>query len=407
MPNKVVITGLGCVSSLGMNVPEFRAALREGRSAIAPLINVDDDLKVRLGATATRFQPDGHFSPGELPLLDRFSQFAVVAAREAVNDAGLGGCVDSLADAAAIIGTGCGGKQTDEETYLQLYKKARLRAHPMTIPKGMPSAAASMVSMHLGIKGPVFSVASACASAAHAVCQGRLMVLSGLTDIVLAGGTDAPFTYGLLKAWEALRVVSNDSCRPFSRDRTGMVLGEGAGIVVIESEEHACQRGARIYAELSGCGLSSDAGHITRPDVSGISLAINRAIQDAGLIPESVDYINAHGTGTIANDLAETEALHRVFGDHAAKLAVSSTKSMHGHALGASSALELIATVFAIHDGIVPPTANFTEPGEGCDLDYVPNRARQQKVDVALSNSFAFGGLNAVLALQACNGCSR
>ncbi len=404
MPIKAVITGLGCVSGLGMNIPDFWAALREGRSAIAPLADIDEGVKIRLGAAVNGFQPEGYFTPNELPLLDRFSQFAVLAAREAVHDAGLNGFKDCLAEAAAIIGTGCGGKQTDEDTYARLYKEARSRAHPMTIPKGMPSAAASMVSMHLGIKGPVFSVASACASAAHAICQGRMMILSGLADIALVGGTDAPFTYGLLKAWEALRVVSNDTCRPFSSDRSGMVLGEGAGMVVIESLEHAARRGARIYAELSGCGLSSDAGHITRPDVDGISLAINRAIQDAGFVPESVDYINAHGTGTIANDLAETKALRQVFGSHADDLAVTSTKSMHGHALGASSSLELIATVLAIHNSIVPPTANFTEAGDGCDLDYVPNRAREQEIDAALSSSFAFGGLNAVLALQAWHG---
>jgi nodulation protein E len=264
----------------------------------------------------------------------------------------------------------------------------------------MPSAAASMVSQHLGIKGPVFSIASACASGAHAVTQGRQMILSGLVDVALVGGTDAPFTYGLLKAWEALRVVSNETCRPFSRDRSGMVLGEGAGMLVLECADHAQRRRARIYAELAGCGMSSDAGHITRPDVDGIARAISDALAEAGLEADAVDYINAHGTGTLANDVAETEALHRVFGKHANSLLVSSTKSMHGHALGAASALELIATTLAIHHGVVPPTANFTEPGEGCDLDYVPNEARRQPIGVALSNAFAFGGLNAVLAIK-------
>jgi nodulation protein E len=404
MSNKVVVTGLGCVSSLGMNVPDFWASLCQGRSGIAPLVNIDEGVIIRLGATVKGYQPESYFSSSELPLLDRFSQFAVLAAREAIHDASLDDSGDYLAEAAAIIGTGCGGKQTDEETYTRLYKEGRSRAHPMTIPRGMLSAAASMVSMDLGIKGPVFSIASACASAAHAIYQGQMMILSGLADIALVGGTDAPFTYGLLKAWEALRVVSNDTCRPFSRDRTGMVLGEGAGMLVIETEEHATRRGARIYTELSGCGLSSDAGHITRPDVGGISLAIHRAIKNAGFKPESIDYINAHGTGTIANDMVETEALHRVFGNHAGKLAISSTKSMHGHALGASGAFEIIATTLAIYGSRVPPTANFTEPGEGCDLDYVPNVAREQKINVALSNSFAFGGLNAVLALQAWRG---
>jgi nodulation protein E len=257
-----------------------------------------------------------------------------------------------------------------------------------------------MVSQQIGIKGPVFSVASACASGAHAIIQGRMMIQSGLVDVALVGGTDAPFTYGLLKSWEALRVVSNDTCRPFSSDRSGMVLGEGAGMLILESERHASLRGARIYAELAGCGMSSDAGHITRPDIDGISRAITGALENAALPVEAVDYINAHGTGTVANDLAETEALHKVFGKHAGSLAVSSTKSMHGHALGAASALEMVATAMTVANNRIPPTANFTGPGEGCDLDYVPNNAREQQVDVALSNAFAFGGLNAVIALK-------
>ncbi len=313
---------------------------------------------------------------------------------------GLLQAVKILRQAAAIIGTGCGGKQTDEETYTKLYKEQGKRVHPLTIPRGMPSAAASMVSQQIGIKGPVFSVTSACASGAHAIIQGRMMIQSGLVDIALVGGTDAPFTYGLLKAWEALRVVSNDTCRPFSSDRSGMVLGEGAGMLILESERHASRRGARIYAEFAGCGMSSDAGHITRPDIDGISRAITAALEDAALPTESVDYINAHGTGTVANDLAETQAINRVFGRHAGALAVSSTKSMHGHALGAASALELVATTLAVVNNRIPPTANFTGPGEGCDLDYVPNLAREKQVDVALSNAFAFGGLNAVIALK-------
>jgi nodulation protein E len=226
------------------------------------------------------------------------------------------------------------------------------------------------------------------------------MIQSGLIDVALVGGTDAPFTYGLLKAWEALRVVSGETCRPFSKDRSGMVLGEGAGVLVLESEHHALRRGAPIYAKLAGCGMASDAGHITRPDIDGIVRAIDNALDNADLPAHTVDYVNAHGTGTSANDPAETEALHRVFGPHAKTLAVSSTKSMHGHALGAASALELIATVLALKHDLIPPTANFSEPGEGCDLDYVPNQARAQQIDTAICNSFAFGGLNAVLVLH-------
>ena len=400
MTDRVVITGLGCVSGHGIGVAVFWDALCQGRSSIKPLTGIASDVKINTGSRLEGFQPEQHFPGDVLPLLDRFSQFAILAAREAVEDAGLAAGSAALAKAASIIGTGCGGKQTDEETYAKLYKERRLRVHPLTIPKGMPSAAASMVSQQIGIKGPVFSIASACASGAHAIIQGRMMIQSGLVDVALVGGTDAPFTYGLLKSWEALRVVSSDTCRPFSKDRSGMVLGEGAGMLVLESESHASQRGARIYAELAGSGMSSDAGHITRPDVEGIAVAIRRALDDAEVSSDAVDYINAHGTGTIANDLAETEALHRVFGKYAGSLAVSSTKSMHGHALGAASALEMVATVLSVHNNQIPPTANFTGPGEGCDLDYVPNKSREAPVAVALSNSFAFGGLNAVIALK-------
>jgi len=400
MPQRVVITGLGAVCGLGTTVDDFWTALSTGQSAIRPLGRIGEGTRISIGAVVPDFDPGQYFSSAELPLLDRFSQFALLSAQEALADAGLAAGEGAVTTAAAIIGTGCGGKQTDEETYARLYKEQKTRAHPLTIPKGMPSAAASLVSQHLGIKGPVFSVSSACASAAHAVIQGRLMIQSGMVDVALVGGTDAPFTYGLLKAWETLRVVSNDTCRPFCKDRSGMVLGEGSGMLVLESEQHAVQRGTRIYAELAGCGMTSDAGHITRPDVDGIARAISNALKDAGLAADAVDYVNAHGTGTPANDSAETEALHRVFGAHANTLAVSSTKSMHGHALGAASALELIATVLTIQNNLIPPTANFTRPDEECDLDYVPNRARAQRIEIAVSNAFAFGGLNTVLVLK-------
>ena len=400
MKQRVVITGVGAISGLGSDVDTIWDALSRGQSAIRPLGELGAGTRISVGATVPDFDPLEHFAATDLPLLDRFSQFAIIAAEAALRDAGLAADNPSVRSAAAVIGTGCGGKQTDEETYAGLYRDKRSRAHPLTIPKGMPSAAASQVSQHIGIQGPVFSVASACASAAHAVVQGKLLIQSGLVDVALVGGSDAPFTYGLMKAWEALRLVSSDTCRPFSRDRSGMVLGEGAGILILESERHACERGGRIYAELAGCGLSSNAGHITRPDVEGISRAIASALNDAGMRPEDVGYINAHGTATATNDPAETAAIREVFGAHADQLAVSSSKSMLGHALGAASALELIATVLAIYHGVLPPTANFTEAGEGCDLDYVPNVGRKQDVNAALSNAFAFGGLNAVLAVS-------
>lgn len=401
MPQRVVITGLGAICGPGHTAKQFWQALVEGATAIAPLdAEHGAGSRIRIGATVGDYRPETYFPADKLPLLDRFSQFAVIAATEALADSGLEQHSHATRHAAAIIGTGCGGKQTDEETYTHLYKDGKPRAHPLTIPKGMPSAAACQVSLNLGIGGPVFSVASACASGAHAVIQASLLIQSGLTEVALAGGTDTPFTYGLLKSWEALRVVSSDTCRPFSANRSGMVLGEGAGMLVLESEQHARARGARIYAELAGFGMSSDTAHITRPDVNGIVSAIQRALSHTDSPTESVSYINAHGTGTMANDKTETEALHKVFGPHAGKLAVSSTKSVHGHALGASSALELIATTLAIHHQLAPPTANFTKADEDCDLDYIPNEARPMQIDTAVSNAFAFGGLNAVMVLK-------
>lgn len=395
-----MITGLGAISGLGLNTSAFWDALKAGRSAITTLSPPVEGVKIAVGAMVPGYDPEKYFSLDELSILDRFSQLAVIAARQAIDDAGLVCGEGSVTEAAAIIGSGCGGKYTDEATYERLYKQQQSRAHPLTIPKGMPGAAASMVSIHLGIKGPAFSIASACASGSHAVIQGSEMIKSGMVDVALVGASDAPFTYGLLKSWEALRVASNDTCRPFCSDRSGIVLGEGAGILVLESEEHAKQRGARVYAELAGYGMTSDAGHITRPDVSGITASITKALDHAGIARSEVDYINAHGTATQANDLAETEAINKAFGEHAKKLAISSTKSMHGHALGASSALELAATTLAMHHGIMPPTANFTVADEKCDLDYVPNISRERDLNVAMSNSFAFGGLNAVIAIK-------
>jgi len=400
MDRRIVITGLGSISGLGLNTSAFWEALTAGQSAIQPLSPPMDNTRISLAARVPDFDPEDYFTSENLTLLDRFSQFAVIAAREAVDDAGLKPEEECISLAAAIIGSACGGKHTDEDTYDLLYKQQKSRAHPLTIPKGMPCAAACMVSMHLGIKGPSFTISSACASGSHAVIQGSMMIQSGLVDVALVGASDAPLTFGLLKSWEALRVATNDTCRPFCADRSGIALGEGAGMLVLESEKHAQERGARIYAELAGYGMTSDASHITRPDAGGIARAISNALNNAGINPGQVDYINAHGTATPANDVAETVAINQVFGDHAKKLAVSSTKSMHGHALGASSALELIATTLATYHGIIPPTANFTVADEMCDLDYVPNVAREQEINSAISNSFAFGGLNTVVAIR-------
>jgi nodulation protein E len=397
---RVLITGLGCVSGFGLGVEPFWSGIVAGASGVRP---VDwplpaDSTKVTTGARVWGYEPGDQFAPERIPLLDRFSQFALLAAREAVADAGLR--EHDIRLAGLVIGSGCGGKETDEQTYQRLYRDGKARVHPLTIPRGMPSAAASQVSMDLGIRGPSFTVTSACASTAHAVAQAVLLIRSGCVELSLAGGTDAPFTYGLLKAWDALRVVSPDLCRPFSHDRNGLVLGEGAGLVVLESEGHARSRGAKVYAELAGFGLSADAAHVTDPSADGAAAAMSAALADAGLVSAEIDYINAHGTGTWANDPSESRAIRQVFGSGAGRLAVSSTKPAHGHALGASGALELIATTLAIRDGVVPPTLNFTKPGEGCDLHYVPNQAEARRIGAALSNSFAFGGLNAVLALR-------
>jgi len=400
MNRRVLITGLGAISGLGLDVSTFWNNLKGGQSAIKPLDPPMEGVKIAIASTIPDFDSTQYFSSDQLTILDRYSQLAVIAAQEAAKDAGLVCNGDILTDAAAIIGSGCGGKHTDEATYDQLYKQQRSRVHPLTIPKGMPSAAASMVSLHLGIKGAAFVLSSACASGSHAIIQGMTMIQSGMIDVALVGASDAPFTYGLLKSWDALRVASTDTCRPFCKDRSGIVLGEGAGMLVLESEEHAKNRGAKIYAELAGGGMSSDAGHITRPCISGITKAMEHSLHHANLQPDDIGYINAHGTGTIVNDVTETEAINRVFATYAKDLAVSSTKSMHGHALGASSALEVIATTLAVHHGIIPPTVNFTEADELCDLDYVPNQAREKDINAAMSNAFAFGGLNAVITLK-------
>ncbi len=399
MSRKVVITGLGSISALGHNTNDFWSALLDGHSGIRPFQNISTErLTTTIGAEVTSFNPEQYIPPKELTLFDRFSQFAFVAAREAIGDAALN--KSELQSAAAVLGTCLGAEHTYEESYKHLYVDGKKRVHPLTAPKGMPSAAASQISMQFGITGPVFTVCSACSSAAHAIIQAALMIRSGLVDVAIAGGAEAPLSLVLLKSFEGLRALSNDTCRPFSEDRSGLVLGEGAGVVVLESYEHAIKRKANIYAELAGFGMSSDAGHVTAPSVDGITSAIQAALLDAGVSPSEVDYINAHGTGTQVNDITETAAINKVFGNHAAKLAVSSTKSMHGHTLGAAGGLELVATILAIKDGVVPPTANFTKPGEGCNLDYVPNDARDMKVNLALSNSFAFGGLNAVLVVR-------
>jgi nodulation protein E len=399
--NRVVITGLGIVSPLGNNIADVAASLRTGRGAIGPITLIPTDaLNTKIGAEVRNFDPATHFSDKQLPLLDRYAQFALVASRQAIKQSGLSFRDGLGSRTATIIGSGVGGMCTIDESFHRIYAQGSKRAHPLSIPKLMISAAMSHVTMEHGITGPSFTVASACASANHAIGVAYHMVRAGSVEVAVTGGTEAIFTYGTIKGWEALRVLATDTCRPFSRNRGGMVLGEGSAIVVLENRARAEARGAEILGEIVGFGMSSDATDIVLPSVTGATSAMQACLADAGLAPEDVDYINAHGTGTAANDVTETRAIHAVFGDHARKLAVSSTKSMHGHALGASGALEFAATVIALREGFIPPTINYTEADPECDLDYVPNEARSARIEVAMSNSFAFGGHNAVLAIR-------
>jgi nodulation protein E len=401
---RVAITGLGIISALGLDLAENWKALCAGRSGIGPLQVADVagvGLKLQNGAQVRGFDPLKHFEGGKDAQLDRFAQFSVVAAREAFRDSGIEPSPEQRVRAAVVCGSAVGGQASIEAGFSDLWVQERGRVHPLTIPKTMANAGASHISMDLGLAGPVYTVSTACSSANHAIGQAFRLVRDGEADLAVTGGAEAIFTVGMLKAWEAMRVIAPDTCRPFSKDRRGMILGEGGAMMIFEPFESAQARGARIYAEICGLGMTSDAHHLTQPTVDGPARAMRGALREAGMAPEEVGYINAHGTGTAGNDPVETKAIREVFGAHADKLAVSSTKSMHGHALGAAGALEAIATVLALHHGILPPTANFTEPDPECDLDYIPNQARALRVRAALSNSFAFGGLNAVVAFRA------
>ncbi len=402
MNRRVVITGVGAICALGADADSVWSGMREGKSAIAPLAGFEgEDMRVKVTAQVRDFDPAQHFDAKKLILLDRVSQFALVAAREAARQSGIDFTQGDLAPrSACVIGTGTGGEVTNDECSKRLYGEGNPRLHPLSIVRRMMSAPASQVSIEFGITGPSFAVSSACSSANHAFAQAFSLVRSGLADVALAGGTEACLTRGVLRAWEAMRILADDTCRPFCKQRRGLVLGEGAGMIVLEDFDHARARGAEILAEFAGAGMSADAGDIVMPSADGAARAMRAALADAGLNPGDIDYINAHGTATPANDPTETRAIHSVFGDHAGKLAVSSTKSVHGHALGAAGALEIIAAIGALREGVIPPTANFIDPDPECDLDYVPNTACEVPVRAALSNAFAFGGLNAVIALK-------
>jgi nodulation protein E len=400
--NRVVVTGLGTFAALGKSTAEFGSALKAGRPVIGPLTTIrTEGLIYTIGAEVRDFDPTQHFDAAKIALMDRFTLFGMMAAREAIADSGIEFRNSGLgARTAAIVGSGVGGQTTLDENYYKIYAQGQKRLHPFTIPKLMINAPVSHITMENGITGPSFTIASACSSSNHAIGVAYHMVRSGAVDAAVTGGTEATIAPGTMKGWEALRVMAPDTCRPFSKDRKGMVLGEGAAILVIESLEHARKRGAKIHAEIAGFGMTSDAGDIVLPAASGCASAMTTCFADGKINPKEIGYVNAHGTGTTANDVTETKAIHLAFGEHAKKLAVSSTKSMHGHALGGAGAIELAATILAIRDGFVPPTANFTEADPQCDLDYVPNEARAAQIEIAISNSFAFGGHNAVVAVR-------
>ncbi len=399
---RVVITGAGTINALGHNVPETLEAMREGRCGIRELdIRDVDRLAVKIGGQVTGYDEQAQFNRQQIALYDRFTQFAILSAAQAIDQAGLEFSGSLAARSGVVLGTSGGGLSTQDENYRVVYEEGKNRVHPFVVPKLMNNAAASHVSMQWNLKGPSFTVATACASSNHAMGQAFLMIRSGMADVMVTGGSEAMLCFGGVKAWEGLRVMSKDACRPFSATRNGMVQGEGAGVFIFEEMGRAKARGAEILAEVVGFAMTSDAADIVMPSRQGAARAITGAMKDAGIDRSAVGYINAHGTGTAANDKTECAAVADAFGPHADRLMISSTKSMHGHLIGGTGAVELLACIMALRDGVVAPTIGYEEHDPECALDVVPNEAREAKVDVVLSNAFAFGGLNAVLALRA------
>ncbi len=398
---RVVITGAGTINALGVGVPATLEAMREGRCGIGELdIRDVDRLSIQIGGQVRDFQPESVFNRQQMTLYDRFTQFTLVAAKEAIGQAGLEFVGELAARTGVVLGTAGGGVSTWDDNYRSVYEDGKNRVHPFVVPKLMNNAAASHVSMEYNLKGPTFTVSTACASSNHAMAQAFQMVRAGMSPAMITGGSESMLCFGGVKAWEGLRVMSRDACRPFSANRNGMVQGEGAGVFVFEEYEHARARGAEILAEVIGFAMTSDASDIVMPSKQGAARAIAGAIQDARISAADVGYINAHGTGTAANDKTECAAVADALGHHADDVMISSTKSMHGHLIGGTGAVELLACIMALRDGVIAPTIGYEEPDPECALDVVPNEAREAQVDVALSNAFAFGGLNAVLALR-------
>ncbi len=398
---RVVITGSGTINALAWDVPETLAAFREGRCGISALAFRDvERLSIRIGGQVHGWDGAAHFDRQQLTLYDRFTQFTLHAARQAIEESGLSFSGALAERSGVVLGTAAGGVTTWDENYRTVYEAGKNRVHPFVVPRLMNNAAASHVSMQYNLLGPSYTVATACSSSNHAMGQAFQMVRSGMSEVMITGGSESMLCFGGVKAWEGLRVMSRDACRPFSANRNGMVQGEGAAVFVFEEYEHARARGAPILAEVVGFGMTSDGADIVMPSADGAARAMRAALRDGGIDPDAVGYINAHGTGTAANDRTECAAVRTVFGDHADHLMVSSTKSMHGHIIGGTGAVELLACIMALRDGVVAPTVGYEVPDPACDLDVVPNTAREASIDVALSNAFAFGGFNAVLALR-------
>ncbi len=407
MMRRVVITGLGVVSPVGKNPQEFFANLMAGRSGIRRLQTPFlDKLRVRIGAPVNDFNAHEHFTELEVARVGRFSQFALIAAEQAVRDSQLEIGEAERARAGVYMGSCQGGLNTLEEAYLDLLLRDKKHVNPNSVLLSMNNAAASQVSLKYKLQGPNITYATACSSSAIAIGEAYQQIKYGLADIMLAGGAEALLTTLIsVKAWEAMRALAEEdpvspaaSCKPFAKNRSGLVLGEGAAVLVLEEEGRAIKRGARIYAELVGYDCSSDSVHITKPDAEGQARTMRNALHAARLQPEDIGYINAHGTGTLVGDIEETKAIKQAFGAHAAKVPISSTKSMHGHMMGATAAAEFVAAVLSLQHNSVPPTINLRDPDPECELDYVPNEGRVGlRMEAVMSNSFAFGGSNAVL----------
>ena len=398
---RVVITGAGSINALGMDVPQTMAAMSDGVCGIGPLDFQDvDRLSIKIGGQVKNYDTASHFNRQQIALYDRFTQFTLIAAREALKQSGLKFVGELAETSGVVLGTATGGMKTWDDNYRAVYEGGKNRVHPFVVPKLMNNAATSHVSIEFNVKGPSFTVSTACASSNHAIGLAFQMVRSGMARAMIAGGSESMLTFGGIKAWEGLRVMSKDACRPFSGNRSGMVQGEGAGVFVLETYADAIERGADILAEISGFAMTADASDIVMPSKQGAARAMRGALKDARMDASEVGYINAHGTGTAANDKTECAAVADVFGAQADKLMISSTKSMHGHLIGGAGAVELLACIMALRDGVIAPTIGYEKPDAECALDVVPNVAREAKVKAVVSNAFAFGGLNAVLALR-------